>query len=296
MHIESLTPVVQAAPGDLVIGRVRVVNDGASRATYVLHVVGLDDVVENLPRNGVEVAAGEHVDIDVPMAIPSAFAAGRHSVAVEVISDLPGERPSLTELTVAIESIERLGIEVRPSTVRGRRRGRFDVDLTNREAETLDLTLAGEGHDVAVRLKPDRVVLPPGREARVKGRVRGPSHVAGEPLQHVFTITAVGRSQPANVTASFHQKSSMPRSLRIFALALSVLTLWAAILGYGVLWYAKHHNKPATPASRAALTIDTNGDGIPDAPASAANGTNGANGGTGTGSGWRGRARQRGAG
>jgi hypothetical protein len=291
VHIESLTPVVQAAPGDLVIGRVRVVNDGDSHATYVLHLVGLDDGVDHLPRNGIELAAGEHVDIDVPMAIPASFAAGRHSVAVEVISDRPGERPSLTALTVAIESIERLGIEVRPSTVRGRRRGRFDVDLTNREGETLDLTLAGEGHDVAVRLRPDHVVLPPGKAARVKGRVRGPSHVSGEPLQHVFTITARGRSHPANVTASFHQKSSMPRSLRVFALALSVLTLWAAILGYGVLWYAKHHNKPAAPASGAALTVDTNGDGIPDAPASAANGPNGsANGGTGTGAGGAGGA------
>jgi hypothetical protein len=286
VRIESLTPVVQAAPGDLVIGRVRLVNDGVIEANYVLQIVGLDDVVEHLTLDGIGLAAGEHIDIDVPMTIPSAFAAGRHSVAVQATSDRPGERPSLTELTVAIESIERLGIEVRPSTVRGRRRGRFTVDLTNREPETLDLTLEGDGHDVAVRLAPYHVVLPPGKETRVKGRLRGPSHVTGEPLQHVFTITARGRSHPSSVTASFHQKPSVPRPLRILALGLSVLTLWAAILGYGVYWYAKNHNKPATPADQAALTIDTNGDGIPDAPASAANGQNGsANGAAGAGGG-----------
>jgi hypothetical protein len=87
VQIESLTPVVQAAPGDLVIGRVRVVNDGNARATYTLHIVGLDDAVDHLPLDGIGLAAGEQVDIEVPMAIPSAFAAGRHSVAVQAISD-----------------------------------------------------------------------------------------------------------------------------------------------------------------------------------------------------------------
>ena len=151
-----------------------------------------------------------------------------------------------------------------PSTVRGRRRGRFHVDIDNRADDTVDLELRGEGPGLDVKLKPERLRLYPGPGSGRAGEcvVRGIS--TGERRQHAFTVTAtqpVAELRPGDVPAAF---AAPPTRLRTLLVVLTVVAVWAAALGAGYLWLQQRDD--AEPDADVGL-IDTNGDGCPDTPA-----------------------------
>ncbi len=108
-------------------------------------------------------------------AIPEAFAAGHHSVAVEVTPDRPGGAPVDRRRHGHGRTIDDVALAVVPSTIRARRRATFRVDIDNRSASPIELELAGEGPELDVRLRPDRVMLRPGERVRTLGQGQGPA-------------------------------------------------------------------------------------------------------------------------
>jgi len=149
--------------------------------------------------------------------------------------------------------------------VRGRRRGKFRLDLDNRSRDTIDVELAGEGPDLRVTVRPDRVELRPGDRVRTSGKVKGPRHLAGDPLQHSFTVTARSRSAPSYAPGTFHQRPLLPRSLRTLLVALLLLGIWGGALGAGVYWWMERDE--GGPTADLVQLVDTDGDGVPDTPA-----------------------------
>ena len=277
MLIDTLTPVVDAAPGEVATCRMRLVNDGPGPVRYDLRLVGLDDdaVVPVGP-----VPAGHTADVALPLAIPEGFAAGRHDIGVEIVSDRVGEPPFVTAITVTVGSIDRVALSVAPSTVRGRRRGRFVVDVHNREATPVDLVLHGEGHDTKVRLEPERLHLRTGERMRVRGRVAARPFVRGELRHHHVTVVATGRSAPSYADATFVQQPLSPRPLRALLSALVIIGLLAGALGGAALWWNHRDADRATVAPGDQL-VDTDGDGVPDTPARLVPGGTGGASGTG---------------
>ena len=262
MRVDALTPMLSAAPGERSTCRLRIENTETSPLAYGLRVVGFDESQVLRPPPTGPLPAGASEEVALEFVIPDAFAAGHHSVAVEVTPNRPGSAPVIAAITVTVGTIDDVAMAVVPSTIRGRRRGRFRLDIDNRAATTIELDLAGDGPDVAVRLLPDRVVLRPGERVRTSGKVKAPQHLVGEPRQHSFTVTARSRSSPSYAPATFHQRPLLPRGLRSLIAVLLVVAIWAAAIGAGYLWWTnRHEDEPV-----AAALVDTDGDGIVDTP------------------------------
>ncbi len=291
MRIDTLTPVIDAAPGEVVIGRFRLVNDGPTDASYRLRVVGLENGDEEVPISGGVISAGVAAEVEVPFQVPHSLGIGHHAVALEISSDQPDERPSLARLTVAIESIERVEMSTEPSTIRGRRRAKFSLDVVNHEPHTVDVSLVGYAPDVRVRLAPAEVRIQPGQRVWVRGRLRGPRRWFGEGRQHVVTFSARGRSSATSSTSPYVQQPIIPFRLRNVIAGLLVIALWLAALGTVAWWMNWRDDEAADNADTAAQTVDANGDGVPDAQQDTADGATpgadgqepGGSGGTGEG-------------
>ena len=279
MRIDTLTPVIDAAPGEVVVGRFRLVNDGSADASYRLRVVGLENGDEPVPISGGVVSAGVSTEVEVPFQVPHNLGIGHHAVALEISSDQPRERPSLAQLTVAIESIERVALSSEPSTIRGRRRAKFSLDVVNHEPHTVDVSLVGSAPDVSVRLVPGAVQLHPGQRLWVRGRLRGPRRWFGEPRQHVVTFSARGRASATSTTAPYIQQPLVPFRLRNIVAALVVIALWLAAMGTVAWWVNGRDDEAADSADTAGQQTDADGDGVLDPlPDTADGGTPGADG------------------
>ncbi|MEO6122127.1 MAG: carboxypeptidase-like regulatory domain-containing protein [Ilumatobacteraceae bacterium] len=265
MKIDLLDPVVEVSPGHTALCRVRVRNDSVGPSAYTLRVVGLYDVDVEYPLGNEPLPAGAEARFDVSLEVPAEFAAGRHSLAVEITSDRRGERPVLAGMTVDVSSIQKVAMRVNPNMVKGHRKGRFRVELDNREDHGVDLDIEGQGQDLSFTFGRKRVRLQPGASVSINGTVRGDRRLIRDPANHVLTVVATGRSAPIYADATFQQRPVVPRRFRSGMAILALLGLWAGILGAGAYWYSQRNGSTSAGDKSAAL-VDTNGDGVPDTP------------------------------
>src|SRR5262249_46055140 len=161
MLVDAPHGLVEARPGETVLYRFRVRNDGNGAANLSVRVHGLGVPNTPTPISGGAVAAGRTIDVEMPLVIPEDFGAGEHAVGIEVRSDRNGEPAVLTDLTVSIGSLDKVVLRVLPSVIRGKRKVRFSVEAINRRTERTDMQLSASGPDLEVRLEPRRVVLEP---------------------------------------------------------------------------------------------------------------------------------------
>ncbi|HRE00867.1 MAG TPA: hypothetical protein PLV68_06180, partial [Ilumatobacteraceae bacterium] len=225
----------------------------------------LYDVDVEYPLGHDPLPAGAQARFDVSLEVPREFAAGRHALAVEVSSDRRDERPVLTGVTVDVSSIQKVALRINPGNIRGHRTGRFRVELDNLETHPVDLSLEGHGQDVEVGFGRKRVQMQPGDSVSVSGTVRGNRGAVRDSVKHLITVSATGRSQPIYAEASFEQRPLIARRFRSAMAVLALLGLWAGILGGAAYWYAQRDDKPDDSTASGQL-VDTDGDGIPDAP------------------------------
>ena len=225
MKVDNLTPVLAAAPGE--------------RATCRLRIENTESAPQSLPVASHRVRRRQRAAATAERAAccrrrrggraaswrsRTPIAAGHHSIAVEVLPDRPGV--GTRDRRASPSRSARSTTSPWPSCPRRSAptgEARFRVDIDNRSRGPVDLELAGEGPDLDIRLRPDRLVLRPGERVRTSGRVKGPRHVVGEPLQHSMTVTARSRSAPSYAPATFQQRPLFPRGLRSLLAVLLVV-------------------------------------------------------------------------
>ncbi|MEX2628085.1 MAG: hypothetical protein WD225_14470, partial [Ilumatobacteraceae bacterium] len=252
MRVETVTPVLDAAPGELVVGRVRILNDGDVDAVFTMRVVGLDGAGVMFEVPGGPVGPGDAAEVDVPLDVPSTLGVGQHPVALEVSSDQPDERPALARLTVSVDSIERVQLAPSPSTVRGGRKARFTLDLVNNEPAPVDIALSGGGPDVDVGFEPPSLRLRSGERGWVRGHIRAKRRWSGESVHHVLEVDARGRSSTASTTVAYLQRPTIPGSARNFVAGLVVVALFLTLIGGGLWWWSQRDTAGDTEVSRSA--------------------------------------------
>ena len=266
-RLTTHTPTIGAAPGESVIGRVEIHNDGASDAIYTVVVVGLaPGAVTGLiapTQLRVPVPAGSSVVSDIVVVVPRTLGVGQHAAAFEATSSRPSDRAALTPFTVSIQSVSRVELIAHPSTIRARRKANFHLDVSNNEPMPVEVELIGEAPDVAVSFTPSMLLLQPGQRVVTKGRIKGPRRVSGESTQHNILITARGRASTTSVTAAYVQRPLFAHRLRMAVAALTVIALWLTAIGGALLWLSNRDD--GTDAATELVGVDTNGDGIPDA-------------------------------
>jgi hypothetical protein len=266
LKIDLLDSVISAAPGDTAVCRVRVLNDTAGPSAYRLRIVGLNGHELEYPLGYDAVPSGMEASFDVDIQVPREFAMGKHALAFEVVSDRRGELPALAGMTVEVGSIQQVAMQLNPSTIRGRGKARFSVQLDNREGRVVDVQLHGEGQNLRFEFARDMVRIRPGEVVAVPAVVRGPRRVVRAPINHVLTVVAESDSRPIYADAAFQQRPLIPSRFRYAMVVLALLGLWAGILGVGAYWYTHHNDKKTPTQLQTAAVVDANGDGIPDAP------------------------------
>ena len=209
-------------------------------------------------------AAGATEEVALDFVIPEAFAAGHHSVAVEVVSDRPGVAPAIAAVTVTVGTIDDVAMAVVPSTIRAHRRASFRLDIDNRSNRVVELELDGEGPDLDVRLRPDRVVLRPGERVRTSGRVKAPRHISRRAVAahaHGDGAQLVGTElRPGHVPAAPHpaQGPALARR-RSCSSSASGPARWVPGSCGG-------RRARGTRSPRRRRLVDTDGDGTLDTP------------------------------
>lgn len=274
VQIESLSPVIDATPGQTATGRIRITNDSASSTRFSIGVVGLSAATSVVgPPAGpaydiitVDVDAGATLDADIPVPIPVDIAVGQHSAAFQATSSRSGERPVLAPFTVSVESVEKVNLTVEPTPIRGRRRSKFIVGVVNDEPTPVAFTLSAEATDVRVRFKNSAFRLVPGQHASTKATVKGPRHMVGEEIQHNLVIAARGKASATTITAPFVQRPIFAHKLRALTAGLAVIALWLAAIGGVALWIQNRNDdaeaQNALEAENAALIRLVDADGV----------------------------------
>jgi hypothetical protein len=259
MRVTALTPAVSAAPGDTVEARLRIHHDGPKPATYSVSILGLAESTAVAPPDASgsagrpvgavrpapaavvgPIAPGASAEVGVPLHVPAVTVSGDHAIALEVRSNQRGDVPVIVSMTLTVGTFEKVSVNVSPSTIAGRRHARFRVDVTNRRSNTVTVNLHGEGPDLRVQMRPPQVTLRPGQRVFVDGRVKGPSHVFGDKIQHLLTIVASGQGTPAYSSAAFQQRPTVPARIRTFTAILAVVSLWAGIAGGLAIWWTQN--------------------------------------------------------
>lgn len=266
---DIVTPVVDAAPGEPAYGTVRLHNRGSTPATVHLRTVGLDVATTGNGQHpsapvAVTIQPGQASDVPVAIEVPATLGIGDHAAAFEVVSQRPGDRPLLVPFTVSIASVERVELTPYPSTIRGRRRASFRLDVVNHEDTPVDVAIEGSAPEVQVSFAQPRMHLVPGQHAVTKGRVKGPRRWTGEPTQHTVLITARGRASSTSVTAAYVQRPMFAAKLRMITAALVVIALWAGAVGGFALWWANRDDGSDDTARGQIEGVDTDGDGVVD--------------------------------
>ena len=276
MKVETLTPVLVAAPGGRVRCRLRVENDAPAPSGFRLRVIGFDPSHILWPPPSPPLEPGSSVELEIELAVPEAFAAGQHAIGIEVTPDRPGMAPVLAAVTLSVGRVEDVAMAVVPAVIRGNRRGRFKLDIDNRSDRPVELELSGEAPDLEIRMEPEQVTLGPGERVRTSGRISAPRLVGGDPVQHSVTIAARSRSAPVYASATFQQRPLFPRGLRLAVAMLLVIAVGAAGIFVGYRWWDAREQE-ARPHlvdtdgdgildSPATEEVDTDGDGVPDTP------------------------------
>ena len=243
-QVVALDPEVAAVPGQVVACRIRVVNDDAVPRAHLLAVVGIHGSTPPPPVRTGPLAPGEWVDVVLEVPVPEAFPAGRHALAVRVTSDPPTRADAnrgaglMAQFTVVVSGLDRLSLAISPSSFRARRSARFNVGVHNGASTEASVALSGEGVDLAYRFNPPHLTLRPGERAIVRGRVTSRNAWVSDPTAHVVTVTASEGASPAHARATFVQKPMVALGLRAALVALTLLLVWGAILGYTVWRFA----------------------------------------------------------
>src|SRR5262249_19087933 len=132
-----------------------------------------------------------------------------------------------------------------PSEVRGRRRGKFRVLLSNRDSQPVSVELRGsaDGH-LAVGFAHPSVGLKPREQVAVSGFVEAPSlKFVGSADRLPFLVRVQGHTTPVTLDGTFAQRPVLAGGFLRTALLVGVLGLWGLIVAFTLLHANSKNNE-----------------------------------------------------
>ncbi len=257
---------IDAAPGDLVTGRLQIDNRADVVEEFTVRVVGLDAGPSSAPLPTLRVSVGprESAICELPIRVPASIGSGEHSAAFEVSSSEAGTRAQLSSFTLSISSLAGLTVTASPSPVRGRRSAKFHVDVINHDSDAVAFTLVGESQDVRLKFARPEFQLASGERGTTPVKLRAPQKWSGESVQHNLIVTAQGRASTSSITVPYVQRPVFAHASRALMAAALVIALWVVAIA-GVFAFVQNRQDASDRAAAASTTgVDTDGDGIAD--------------------------------
>jgi hypothetical protein len=241
---------LEVVPGEERACQLTVRNNGDVVEAYQVDVLGPASQWAIVEPATVHVYPGGEGTAVVRFAPPrsSRVPAGEVPFAVRA---LPSERPqdaAAPEGVLVVAAFTATGAEILPRTSKGRRRARHEIAVDNRGNVPLPVVLSGMDPDgqVAVRIRPPALLVPPGQAAFAAVAVRNRRRLwHGPPVTHPFRVMVEPEgAPPLGLDAGTVQTPVFPRSTTklaagLAALALVLLAAWFLLLKPAVRSAAK---------------------------------------------------------
>lgn len=232
MRVELLTPRVEAAPGSDCHVELEVYNTGevidsvTSRVGYPFDSK-LGPALSLFPESGGAMT--------VSFRVPDDFAAGSHTVPIEVASTFQHDDVAIAQLQLHVKPVVSADLGLTPSDITGGKRAKFSVDVTNTGNVPLDLTLTGNDLERVLRFRfePLFVHVEPGETVHASGIAVGKRPFFGSPVSRGLTVLAWGTNIDLSTAGRFTQKPRIAKGFLTFLALAAVILIWAAVIVAG---------------------------------------------------------------
>lgn len=264
MRVELLTPRVEAMPGSSCRVELEVFNTGEVIDSVTSRL--LDHPFETAQSPSTLALFPESGDrLMVEFTVPDDFAAGRHSVPIEVSSTFQHDDVAIAMLDLDVAPVTSATLGLTPSDITAGKKARFSVDVSNDGNVPLDLTLTGNDLERVLRFRfePLFVHVEPGETVHASGLAVGKRPFFGSPVARSTSVLAWGNGLDLQVAGRFVQKPRIPKGVLTALALLGVVGIWAAVIMLGAgLVLAEDAVKKTVPE---AFTVQMAGAGAAEA-------------------------------
>ncbi|WP_194897842.1 LamG domain-containing protein [Catenulispora pinisilvae] len=234
VNLEPLSAAVET--GDSAVVDLRIRNAGDIVEEYRVEVVGDPAVWCVVEPATIRLYPGTTGEVTLTFSPPRASdsAAGPHPYGVRVTPVENPEDVMVPEGTLTVASFVDVRAEMLPPTVRGWRRARPRLVVSNygNALATASVSASGPGNRVDIDIRKPSLQIQPGRAHFSVLRMR-PERLLwfGQKVNHPYTTTLqVSGRQPVTAAGAYNQTALLPRWLGgLFAVLASVVILFAGL-------------------------------------------------------------------
>jgi len=243
--------VVMAEPGSTVDLVVDVVNTGDLIDGITAQLIGLPGAVVEVEPKVLPLFPSAQGQLRLSVEVPATQPAGSHPVTIEVVSHGAGEVAQHVDVDLSVSARPAVRLGRTPHTVRGRRSGRFVLEVENTGNTALDASLAAQVEDgrTTTRFTPASLRVEPGAKAPVILVVRGPRMFTGAEIDRTAAINLTAKrtnvisameeaeNEPeltAATTVVLRQRPTVSRGILTALVLMTIIGLWAAVFLLGL--------------------------------------------------------------
>ncbi|MEI5671612.1 MULTISPECIES: carboxypeptidase-like regulatory domain-containing protein [unclassified Nocardioides] len=251
MRVATEDRVVQAEPGTTVELVVDVVNTSDLIDGITAQLIGLPDATVVVEPQLLPLFPGAQGQIRLTIEVPATQPAGSHPLTVEVVSHGAGSVSQHVDVDLSVSARPAVRLGRTPHTVRGRRTGRFVLDVENTGNTALDVALdaAIEDSRTTARFTPRTLRVEPGITAPAILVLRGPRMFTGAEIDRTAAINLTARrtnvisamqeaeQEPelaASTTVVLRQRPTVSRGVLTALVLMLIIGLWAAVFLLGL--------------------------------------------------------------
>lgn len=248
VRVESSATV--AAPGDRVAFVVQIGNDGDTILYPSLTVTGVAPRLLELPDQLTAIQPGDTSTVELWLNLPPDAMPGAQRVGVRVQDPDGWQRTAVASADVEIAARPDVALDVTPASSRGRRGAQVATVLHNRSAQTVPITLWGQGEGVQVAFSTQRLSLQPGEERTVATWIERRKRRWFRERRHGALIEARGRGAPVLASTSFVQRPLISAWMWKLVASVTAIAVWAAAVVVAFNWMSGdevHPSKLAAP-------------------------------------------------
>lgn len=251
MRVATQQRVVMAEPGSTIDLVVDVVNTGDLIDGVTANLIGLPGAIVDVEPKVLPLFPSAQGQITLTVQVPATQPAGSHPVTVEVVSHGAGEVAQHVDVDLSVSARPAVRLGRTPHTVRGRRSGRFVLEVENTGNTALDVTLDAQREDsrVAARFSPSAVRVDPGVTVPAILVLKGPRMFTGAEVDRTAAVNLTARrtnvisamqeaeQEPelqASTTVVLRQRPTVSRGILTALVLLLIIGLWAAVFLLGL--------------------------------------------------------------
>jgi Carboxypeptidase regulatory-like domain len=229
-HTVAVTPGIPATIG-LSVANLRDRIDGIAP-----RVTGIDPSYVTLPVPFVSVFPDSTETIRVVVDLPKWFACGPHDIEIELRSTIDGESTVVHPVTLEVQPIDELELQLLPRASTGGSRTEFVAEVRNLGNIVVDLVVDGADAERTLDVEADPVFIrvPNGDSVMSTVKVRGRRPFYGAPVIRTISVTAENSAQRLTDTFRFTQKARIPSGVGTILTLAAIVALWAFVFIWAI--------------------------------------------------------------